>query len=416
MGDVREALARLRRTLAGWTPEGRLALLAADLRDVREIPPGGVVRLLGDDPEERRAQARAVREALGPGVAVLGPGASTTVFSHEWAARWEVDRALEALRERVLPRLRPGEPAEVTLLVSEPPAVRRRVEAAARRALAEAGLPVDACAVHALDAYKAGLCWLREVVLPRWSRLPGIDRVALRYRPLVAEGEAPTLDLRIRWLQELFPADEVIAAALGLPLARVALEEWDGEASYAAEAHDADGEVVAREEFSPLWYVRPYLEPYPDAGVVHVTTGGVVARQGRLTVVERVPTDLDAFWDYYQGEVLPRLGQFIVEEGDGSPRASDQPFFAELRVEVTASESDEPLGLREERLSAAEALHEDLYFNALDFVEALGERHGGERLSAPGAVVPVVRVRPGLAPHARVTLRARARSVAQLEL
>ncbi|HET9016940.1 MAG TPA: M14 family metallopeptidase [Thermomicrobiaceae bacterium] len=414
--DASESVAWLRRTLAGWTPEGRAAALRADLEAVPAVPDGGAVRLLDDDPDERAGLAVLVEEILGTGVDVLGPGATGVVFRQEWSARWEGDRALDALREQVLPALDPRRPLELTLLVSEPPEQRRRLDRAVRQTLAHAGFAADGVRVHVLDAFKAGLGWLREVVLPEWLGLVGIDRVVLHFLPLVPEPGLHALDMRIRWLQELFPGDEVMAAALGLPLDRFSLEEWDGPATYAAEALDAGGRSLARAEFSPLWYTRPYVGPYPDAGTVHVSTGGILARQGNTTVEVAVPTDLDVFWDYYQGEVLPRLRTYIVEQADGRPAAADQPFFDELRVEVSVSESDEPYGLREERHSAAEALHEDIYFNTLDFVEVLGQRLSGERLVAPGPVVPVVHVRPGLAPAARVSLRARARAVGRLEL
>ncbi|HUY99105.1 MAG TPA: M14 family metallopeptidase, partial [Thermomicrobiaceae bacterium] len=411
-----EAVGWLRRSLAGWTPEGRAATLRADLDAVPSVPDGGAVRLLDDDPRERATLAGLVEEILGGGVDVLGPGAAGIVFQHQWSTRWERDRALDTLRDQLLPRLDPRQPLTLTMMVSEPAGVRRGLARDVRQTLRDAGFPPERVEVHVLDAFKAGLSWLREVVLPGWLTLPGIARVVLRFRPLTPGPEQAALDMRIRWLQELFPADEILSRALGLPLDRVTLEEWDGPATYAAEALDADGRTLAHEEFSPLWYARPYFGPYPDAGTVHVVTGGIVARQGETTVEARVPTDLDAFWDYFQAEVLPRLRTSIVEQSDGSPTAADQPFFDELRVEVSISEVDEPYGIREEQHSAAEALHEDIYFNTLDFIELLGQRLNGQRLVAPGSVIPIVHVRPGLAPSARVTLRARARSVARLEL
>lgn len=414
--EARDAVAWLRRGVAGWTPEGRTALLRAEIGGVPVVPDSGAVRLLTGETGEWPRLATIVREALGPGVPVLGPGAAQVVFQHEWAARWEGDRAIEAFRERILSQLEPAAFTEITIVVSEPPAVRQRLARAVRQTLEEAGFETSRCEVHVLDAFKAGLSWLREVVLPRWSGLGGITRVVIRYGPLVPPPGTPALDMRIRWLQELFPADEILTAALGLSLDQISLEEWDGDAMYAVEAFDAAGRSLASEQFTPLWYGRPYHGPYPDAGTVHAVTGSVTARQGNQVITERIPTDLDVFWDYFQGEVLPRLRDLILEQTGGNPSPADQPFFDELRVEVGISAVDEPFGIREEQNSAAEALHEDIYFNALDFVEALGQRVNGQRLAAPGAVVPIVHVRPGLPPYARVTLRARPRAVARLEL
>ena len=155
-----------------------------------------------------------------------------------------------------------------------------------------------------------------------------------------------------------------------------------------------------------------------------VSTGAVIARQAGRTVVDvPLPTDLDQFWDYWQGTVLPRVREFILAETGGAPAPDDQPFFAALDIEVWCSEPDEALGLREERDSPAEALHEDLYFATLDYIEALGTGHGWSgtlgggtgpaALDAPGAIRPFVHVRPGHAPAARVTLRRRLRHLAE---
>ena len=60
--------------------------------------------------------------------------------------------------------------------------------------------------------------------------------------------------------------------------------------------------------------------------------------------------------------------------------------------------------MREENDSAAEALHEEIYFGTLDAIALLGQRHD-ERTVAPGAIIPIVRIMAGVAPHARVRLR-----------
>ena len=75
-----------------------------------------------------------------------------------------------------------------------------------------------------LDAFKPGLCWLREVVLPEWRARSDIAHVEVRYRPFEPTSES-ALDYRIRWLQELFPADEFIAEALDLALDQIKLIE-----------------------------------------------------------------------------------------------------------------------------------------------------------------------------------------------
>ena len=402
----------LRWSLAGWTPEGRTAALMADLSDRAGTADGSTLRLLTPDDAEQRTLARVARRAMGDGMTIVGPGASQTVFKHEWSARWEVDRVIDVLRDDVIPELDRRLPLSLTVTVSEPAPVRRALEERIQRELAAAGFEASRCEIRAIDAFKAGLCWLREYVIPEWKELTGIHRVTLRFRPLETSESEHALDMRIRWLQELFPADEIIAKELDLPVDRITLAEHEGPALYAASAFDEDGTLLSRSEFDPPRDRRPYHALYPDGGSVHYVGGGIHARQNGIEVKERVPTDPERFWDYLQEEVLPLLQETIINATDGEPRRKDQPFFDELFVELTMSETDEPFGIREEMNSAAEALHEDIYFNVLDFVETLGAKTTGERLSAPGGVVPIIHVRPGSAPHGRVELRRRARSVA----
>lgn len=413
--SVEDIVAWVRRSIAGQTPEGRAALLFTELRDQDHPTVATTIRLLSTDPAERASQAALAREALGDQVEIHGPGAVSTVFSHNWSARWEGDRILDQLTRDVLRGLDPTEPVTLTLIVSEPASIRQNLRRQAERALFDAGFRVSESTVQVLDAYKTGLCWLREIVAPAWQELEMIERIVLRYQPFAESGQNK-LDMRIRWLQELFPADELLAPLFGLQPGDISLEEWDGTAVYAAEAFGADGELLDHQEFSPITYERPYIDEIPSAGTVQVSSGGIIARQGERTLVKRVPTDLDTFWNYYQGEVLPALKAHILKRTSGDPQVNDQPFFGELRIDVTLSETDEPYGIREELHSSAEALHEDIYFNTLDFVDLLGQQVNGMHLTAPGPVVPFVHLRPGAPPHARVTLSSRARSVALLEM
>lgn len=406
----------LRQAMAGWNREGRAArlLAAAGTHQLEEASEGSALRLLIDDPEERQALASLVRERAGASLDILEPDSALTVFDQQWDHPWEGQRIIDALRDRVLPKLDAKEPLRLSVVASEPAPIRTKIADAAREALAEAGFESRLTTITVLDAFKPGLGWIDEVLIPQWQALEGIDRVRIVVRHLAA-AEDTQLDLSIRWLQELFPVDEIIARKLGLPLDRIALEASDGDAIYTIEALDAAGGVLAKDSFSPLSRQQPYLEDFPTAGQIQVTTGGIIARQGETEIREPVATDPEAFWHYFQTEVLPRVRSFILEQTDGNPAREQQPFFDELSVEVTISESDEPYGIREERHSAAEALHEDIYFNALDYIETLGVETSGERLSAPGQVVPVVHVQPGTAPRARVRLRARASSVARME-
>lgn len=415
---VADLLDRLVAALHGEGPAGRAALLAADLAALDAASVEGELRLLDADPVLREAATKAVAAHRLPMKVAVAPE-DATEFVDEWAGEWEVDRARRIVAERVLPALDPALPADVLVLVSEPPAIRRML------ADELAALLPPGSRLRVLSAFKSGMSWLTEVVAPAWSARGDVARVELRYRRFVAQGGQPHLDLPIRWLQELYPGDELLAANLGIAAEAIALVEDNNlPDTYAAVAYDADGDPLDRQGFSPRSYSRPYLANAPDDGLVIVSTGAVIAQQGGVVICdEALPTDLDRFWDHYQGSVLPRVLAQIAADTGGTPTADAQPFFSALDIEVWCSEANESLGLRQELLSSAEALHEDLYFGTLDAIAAIGtatpasgtlSAATGAALDAPGAIRPFVHIVPGAAPRARVTLKRRLRHLAEL--
>ncbi|HYI15104.1 MAG TPA: M14 family metallopeptidase, partial [Thermomicrobiales bacterium] len=215
-----------------------------------------------------------------------------------------------------------------------------------------------------------------------------------------------TLDLPIRWLQELFPGNELIAAATGLAPEAIEFDVSDDQYSaFIAEAYGDDDAFLGHWVLDVPSRVIPYVSAIEDSGMVRVSTSGSTwYADGELDASLIVPSDLDTFWTFWQDEVI--LAVFAQIDEQGGPHAASQPFFGELLAEVWISAPNERLGIREENDSAAEALAEDIYFTTLDAIELYGKQRTGERCNAPGAIIPIVHVTPGEAPRARVTLRA----------
>ncbi len=414
---------QLTSSLLGEDASGRAAILAADLAAyahaaaANEI--GGEIRLLIAEPDLATA-ARAAIAAHNLPLTVTTAPSDRVAFSEEWTAEWEVNRARSIVRERVLPLLDPATAAEIMVMVSEPTAIRQEFA----RELASLAFPVGST-VHVLSAFKPGLCWLLEVVAPRWATRNDVQRVEIHFRRFEAPADHTFLDLPIRALQELFPGDELLAAHLDLPLAAIALlESTTLDNTYRAVAFDAAGRQLDVLEFSPQSYHRQYVTGYPEEGMVTVTTGAIRATHGgRVIFAERLPTDLDLIWDHYQQEILPQVRAAITTATGGAIVPELQPFFDALEIDAWISETDESLGVREELLSAAEALHQDFYFGTLDAIAALGNATpasgtlnggGGGALDAPGTIRPSVHVRPGTGPRLRVTLRRRLRHLAEV--
>ncbi|MCC6792950.1 MAG: hypothetical protein IT336_14775 [Thermomicrobiales bacterium] len=404
--EIGSLLDRLRDLLVAGTAEGRVAALVADLD---RVPAGSTLLMRAEEPDELALARQAMRDREVTVEADLDAG---RVFALDWEHAWEVDEARDLIGLEIEPlvRRREGERFDLLVAVSEPRDIRLELE---RELLAGLGEHVG---VRVLSAYKLGLSWLREVVIPALSDLGGVDRVEIRYAPFEPAGaESEQLDLRIRWLQELFPGDELIAAALDLPLSDIDLIEGTGGETYEVTAYRA-GDVVWRDAISPFSRPLPYVPLDPAKGTVATSTGGVRLVAGAGIVLERiVPTDVDRFWGWFQGEVLPAVAQHIEQATGGAPTPDLQPFFDALDVDVWMSEPDESLGVREELDSAAEALHEDVYFGALDWFAAHGEQRAGAPFDGPGSIVPLIHVRRG-APAARVSLTAKRRFAATAQI
>jgi hypothetical protein len=338
------------------------------------------------------------------------------VFDLALEQEWEVDRFRREWRAMALPGLTAaGGQVAVDLRLSEPLAVRELLAEEIARDLAALG--VAEARIRVLSAYKQGFHWLEEEMLPRLREAGPLSRVAVHCArftpaaPAAAGGEqaADALELPVRWLQELYPADELLSAALGgIPVA-FDLTGPDQAQIYQLTAYAPDGTVALTEGFSPVCSVRPYLPDFPERGRVHPPTGLLRVEQGGQAVVETaIDTDAEAFWTAYQEQVLPRVRDYLTEAYGAQPDPAEQPFFGRLMIELAMSEDDRRLGIREEQISPLDAMHEDLYFGTLDYLNQLGLSLTGKGYPAPGAVEPwVVHTREAGGPTARVRLFAR---------
>ena len=76
-------------------------------------------------------------------------------------------------------------------------------------------------------------------------------------------------------------------------------------------------------------------------------------------------------------------------------RNGAQPFFDRLEMHIEAPFFDRKLPVGHESLSTAEAMHEDLYFSALDVFKIAQGLSLADRTLRPGQLVPVLRTRNG---------------------
>lgn len=344
--------------------------------------------------------------------------AAVPVFDDTFEIPWEVDDFRKKLAE-ALPKIAAGSTVEIDARLSESPETRRQLADEARRQLVAAGAKDPQ--VHVRSAYKQGFTWMMEEVTPALKG-KGVTAVHVKIKEHVPDftKKFRFYTLPTRWLHELYPIDEIFKRDLGLPTSAFTMELVDSpKETYEIEARNRAGAVVYAATFSPKVIEREYLEKFPGWSRVEVTTGWMTMKvAGKPVVDERIATDPERFWDFYQGKVLTRIHDHVMKLTNNRPTADLQPFHRDLDVEVWMSEPDYRIGIDEEQVSAIEALHEDLYFVTLDFYNAIGRNLPGRpRLSAPGKIFPIMHgERRGRAGTARVHYAANAAPRARIEV
>jgi len=329
-----------------------------------------------------RGRIEATLAVIAAGAPAPAPTAAVPV-RRRMAWRAETERLIEIVR-----RVPSGSGAlRGMAFISRPGRVRAQVRREIERILRAKGY---APAIVVLNAYKPGLSWLREVVQPPLQALPRPARVRIAFREFAPA--QPALELKSRWLQELYPGPDLLAAALGLRTERVRLSRRSRlPDAYVVTAWDRNGARVCQTGFTPRTTRLPYLPGHPDLGWVHPCTGGVrLMGSGGVLMDENLPTDRERFWRFFQEVILPELEGAMAARlvgGSGNPPPA---FWEEAVIDVRIPETDERLGIGEERVAPLEALHEDLYFVLLDHFRLFAEKHHWPAGSQFGRILPRV--------------------------
>ena len=262
---------------------------------------------------------------------------AAVIFEESFEVASEVDSFWRLFRERVLPEVASGSTVSLEARLSEPPEIRAAITERVEEELRAAGaVELD---VHVISAYKQGYSWLYDVVRPRLEN-ESVDAITIRFARYgaPAEWKQQAMKTPLRWLQEAFPIDEILARELSLDQSRIRFEAMPEDAPpYEVVATDASGNELMRESFAPKMVLRPYIDRFRDYEMVNVTTGWIHASvNGEAAVDQRIITDAERFWDHYQETTLPRIYDYVMERHDGNPRGAgkDAPYFGELDVRV----------------------------------------------------------------------------------
>jgi hypothetical protein len=375
------------------------------------------IHLPQKNPKFEEDVRKSVAAALKPGTISVQSFAfseSKPVFEKEQGFAWEGEDGLKLVLEKIKTLDSSAGPIRISLGLSESPEVRQKIKKQIEAFLAEnLKIRVD---TEVLSAYKQGFFWLMEKVLPALKGKP-VSQIVIRFAQETEDFSRPKRFYAepSRWLQELYPIDEFFARDLGLPLEKIHFEMVQtGTPVYEILVYDGKNALLDQESFSPRVREIPYLKAFPEWGTVKLDTGWLKIDEDEKTVFDAaLKTDLEKFWEYYQDQVLVPLYSHILKKTGNAPTFSKQPYFKQLKVELWASEPDFKLGLDEEIVSSLEAIHDEIYFDTLDFLRGLTELDVEEqelpedtsRVSAPGNVFPIIHPSSeGGAPKVRVTL------------
>lgn len=343
----------------------------------------------------------------------LGFHAAKPVFEEAFSLEWEVDRARTLMESVVFSEVRPGSVIEADLRLSEPLEIRRALAEELTRALWLRGADPAKTKVRVLAAHKQAYSWITEILL---ERLRAASAITIEARENT-RARADSIEARERWLQELYPIDEVLAREVGLAPSDTTLLLVPTGPTYRVTARGRTGSLVLDERFEPTFIERPLFSRFPEYATSIVSTGWISVRvDGRIRLDERVRTDPEVFWDTFEERGLHRLRQYLMDLYGGAPDPTLAPHFGTFEVEVAMSEPDGRIGIDEERISTIEALHEDIYFMTLLFIQLTGQYSQGCTLPYPGRIIPRVRSGAGSPPSVRLRLTGKSRPGPELEI
>ena len=326
-----------------------------------------------------------------PVVANIDVFSGDTIINKTIQIPWEVDVVRKRFKDSILSKVKKDSNIEMLILVSESPKIRSDLEKEFTRALVKAGIDQKNININILSSYKQGYSWLNDI---QKNKLSQAKKITISFRELELKGWE-TIESKTRWLQEIYPIDEILARDLEIPLDNINFEKVNSGPIYRIIAEDNKGNQILNESFSPKFIIRNLFDRFPEYEKVRVTTGWFNAvLNGKTIIDERIKTDPENFWDIFQIQVLNRMHDYVLNLYEGKPKKIWAPYFGSMVIDLSLSEPDYRIGIDEEQISSLEAIHEDIYFESLLFFDIMGLFYSGERLSYPGRIIP--RINPSL--------------------
>jgi hypothetical protein len=309
-------------------------------------------------------------------------------LSEDLTFPWEGKRMLETAR-KLAAGVPAGQPVTVQAGVSESPEQRALLTKELRAALEQSGVKAES--VEVLSAYKQGYSWLMDSIAPELAGKKA-DKIEIEFAPYRDPHKESAMRSEDRWIQQLYPVDEMLAKKLGMPLTGIQFKKMESDAGPTYRVHAfAGGKEILTREFTSYIHERPYSGEFHQYEKVGIETGWVTLRDkdGKVLASERVPTDTEMFWEHYQDVTMPKIMHYVLAENNGKPKVEYQPLFDTIKVDFHMSEPDYSLGLDQERISSLEGLQEDLLFATQNSFYIFGNTFSSGIMDYMGRVLPV---------------------------
>ena len=332
------------------------------------------------------------------------------VYSKNYDIPWEAETFRNIMEQKVYPLINQGDWVTIKAAVSENNDVRMMLTKEIIDKLTQKGAHFQNISI--VNSYKQGFSWLNDIVVPRLKAGGSqFEKFEIYFKPFLPQGvtdwsdengATPNrtrglennpdkwFDLPIRYLQELYPIDDIISQQLNIPRDKITFHTYDGDEdiTYLVKAWCNDKNTFLA-TYKARCSERPYMDEYPQLGLVHPSTAYIeVSVKGRIIFETTLKTDLENVWDIYQSQVLPDCKKYIENKTGGNIRTDMQPFFNCLELDIFLSEEEYRTNTREDIISPLSALHEDLYFTGCDYFKYYGQSHGNVNLDAPGLILP----------------------------
>ena len=312
---------------------------------------------------------------------------ASPTFAEDVVLEWEGKRLIAAATKAV-----PAMPSSHIVLqagVSEGPEERSKLAAQLKAVLAAGG--INDAEIEVLCAYKQGYSWLMENVAPALAG-KGAQKLKIEFAPYRDPNKASAMRTEERWIQELYPVDEMLASKLKVPLANITFAKLptDSGPTYRVHAFGKDGKEILTREFTVHLAAKPYSKEFANYEQISIETGwltyGTVDKQ---IASERIATDTEEFWDHYQNQTLPKIFHTVLGQNNGKPKIEYQPLFDTIKVDFHMSEPDYQIGLDQERISSLEGMQEDLLFATQNSFYVFGNTFSSGIMDYMGRIIPV---------------------------